>query len=94
MTKTDLHRRAEQFRALHETGTFLMPNAWNAGSARLLAAEGFPAIATTSAGIAFALGRADYENALSRDENIDVIAQIAAATAIPDAEITSFFKQT
>jgi hypothetical protein len=52
---------ARAFRALHESPKgFIMPNAWDAGSAILLAHEGFPAIGTTSAGIAFALGKQDY----------------------------------
>jgi hypothetical protein len=52
---------ATAFRALHQRREgFLMPNAWDAGSARVIAAEGFLAIATTSAGIAFFQGRQDY----------------------------------
>ena len=52
--------RAESFRALHaREGAFIIPNPWDAGSARLLAALGFEALATTSAGYAFSLGRMD-----------------------------------
>jgi 2-methylisocitrate lyase-like PEP mutase family enzyme len=52
--------KGQIFKQLHETDElFVMPNAWNAGSARLLAAEGFKAIGTTSAGIAFGLGIPD-----------------------------------
>lgn len=49
------------FAKLHESGTFLLPNAWDIGSARILESAGFPAIATTSAGIAFSLGRPDHD---------------------------------
>ena len=51
--------KAEAFRALHEGEPFLIPNPWDAGSARMLEALGFKALATTSAGFAFALGRLD-----------------------------------
>ena len=45
---------------LHKQGCFVLPNAWDAGSARMLEAAGFPAIATTSAGIAFSMGYPDH----------------------------------
>ena len=82
----DLGRR---FRHLHEGGTFLMPNAWNAGSALLLETAGFTAIGTTSAGIAYSLGKADATGALSIDEALDETARIAGAVSVPvnvDAE--------
>lgn len=77
-------QKGEVFRALH-TGqeTFVMPNAWNAGSARMLAAEGFSALATTSAGIAFSLGFSDYGGRVSRSEKLEQIHRIAAAVDIP-----------
>ena len=51
--------RARAFRALHERpGAFVIPNPWDVGTARILAGLGFAALATTSAGLAFALGRA------------------------------------
>lgn len=54
--------RAESFRALHERDrAFVMPNPWDAGSAKMLASLGFEALATTSAGFAFSLGRPDAE---------------------------------
>ena len=77
------------FRALHETGGgFLMPNAWDAGSAVILAEAGFDAIATTSAGIAFSLGRGDHTvaagaAAVGRSEMFDRIEQITSAVPIP-----------
>ncbi|MCC6988310.1 MAG: isocitrate lyase/phosphoenolpyruvate mutase family protein, partial [Acidobacteria bacterium] len=65
--------RIRTFHALHHAGCFVMPNPWDPGSARLLAAMGFPALATTSAGMAWALGHRD--NDVSRDE---VLAHLAA----------------
>ena len=82
----DLGRR---FLRLHEDGTFLMPNAWDAGSALLFESAGFEAIGTTSAGIAYALGKADATGALTLDEALDETARIAAAVSVPvnvDAE--------
>ncbi len=76
--------KARAFKALHDgPDIFLMPNAWNAGSARILAASGFAAIGTTSAGIAFSLGRPDYEGRLSRDETMEELGRIAAAVVVP-----------
>ena len=82
----DLGRR---FRRLHESGTFLMPNAWNAGSALLLETAGFEAVGTTSAGIAYSLGKADATGVLSIDEALDETARIVGAVSVPvnvDAE--------
>ena len=84
--QNDLGRR---FRRLHEDGTFLMPNAWDAGSALLFGSAGFEAIATTSAGIAYVRGKADATGALSVDEALDETARIAGAVSVPvnvDAE--------
>ncbi|MFD4529372.1 isocitrate lyase/phosphoenolpyruvate mutase family protein [Streptomyces sp. NPDC058470] len=53
--------RAEKFVELHREGCFLLPNAWDVGSARVLESAGFPALATTSAGVAFSLGRPDHD---------------------------------
>ncbi len=78
--------KAQTFKALHEReGAFVMPNPWDAGSAKLLASLGFEALATTSAGLAFALGRADAEGALSRDDTLANVAAIVAATPLPVA---------
>jgi 2-methylisocitrate lyase-like PEP mutase family enzyme len=79
---------ADAFRALHSAKPgFIMPNAWDAGSAIVLAAAGFPAIATTSAGIAFSLGRQDYSDnanlAVSREEMFVRIGEIARAVDAP-----------
>ncbi|MFP6848720.1 MAG: isocitrate lyase/phosphoenolpyruvate mutase family protein [Pseudomonas sp.] len=79
-------QRAEAFKQLHErTGCFVIPNPWDAGSAKALAALGFEALATTSAGLAFSLGRCDGEGLLSRDETLDNARAIIDATALPVA---------
>ncbi|MBJ9976041.1 isocitrate lyase/phosphoenolpyruvate mutase family protein [Pseudomonas sp. S75] len=76
--------RAESFKALHaREGAFVMANPWDAGSARMLAALGFEALGTTSAGLAFSLGRPDAEGALSLDEVLDNARGIVDATALP-----------
>jgi 2-methylisocitrate lyase-like PEP mutase family enzyme len=78
--------RAQAFRQLHERdGAFVIPNPWDAGSARLLASLGFEALATTSAGLAFSLGRPDAQGAISRGETLDNVAAIVAATPLPVA---------
>ncbi|MBK4988283.1 isocitrate lyase/PEP mutase family protein [Pseudomonas sp. S36] len=78
--------RAEAFKALHERdGAFVIPNPWDAGSARLLASLGFEALATTSAGLAFSLGRPDAEGALGLDEVLDNAGEIVDATPLPVA---------
>ncbi len=76
--------KAARFRALHERpGAFMIPNPWDAGTARLLASLGFEALATTSLGLANALGRVDGTNAVSRAEVIENCRVIAAATDLP-----------
>src|ERR1700735_4924739 len=76
------HARAAALRALHEEGTFVLPNAWDAGSAVMIAAAGAQAIATTSAGVSWSLGRPDGQN-LSREEAVAAVARTAAAVALP-----------
>ena len=81
---TDLTDRATAFRALHEgPACFVIPNPWDAGSAKMLAALGFPALATTSAGFAFSIGRPDAANAVSRDETLQNARAIVEATPLP-----------
>lgn len=93
ITQTD---RAKRFRALHKLpvtpgapiqasgpGAFIIPNPWDAGSARILAGLGFEALATTSAGFAFSLGRQD--GAVTRDEALAHCRSIADATDLPVA---------
>jgi 2-methylisocitrate lyase-like PEP mutase family enzyme len=76
--------KARAFRDLHASDDlFLMPNAWSAGSARVLAECGFAAIGTTSAGIAFSRAIADYSDQLDRDIALLDTAAIAAATELP-----------
>lgn len=73
--------RVATFRRLHGSGCFVMPNPWDAGSARALEQLGFPALATTSAGLAWSLGRAD--NHITRDQAIAHLRDIAAAVHVP-----------
>jgi len=76
--------KAAKFRALHEgPGAFVIPNPWDAGTARILAALGFEALATTSAGLAFALGRRDGAALLTRDETLANARAIVEATDLP-----------
>jgi 2-methylisocitrate lyase-like PEP mutase family enzyme len=72
---------AESFRALHEGEPFVIPNPWDAGSARALEALGFQALATTSSGFAFTLGRRDGQTTL--DDVAAHVAALAEATALP-----------
>ena len=76
--------RAERFRVLHRPGApFVMPNPWDVGTARILAGLGFAALATTSAGLAFSLGRRDGEGAVGRDEALGHARAIVEATPLP-----------
>lgn len=74
-------RRA--FRRLHEQGCFVMPNPWDVGTTRWLQHLGFPALATTSAGVAFAMGLPDSDRFVSCDAMLEHIAAIAAAADVP-----------
>lgn len=77
-------QRGLRFQQLHTTNAiFLMPNAWDAGSALMLASLGFPAIATTSAGVSFSLGFPDQEAAVSKETMLDRVESVAAATQLP-----------
>jgi 2-methylisocitrate lyase-like PEP mutase family enzyme len=74
--------RRARFRELHARDQlFVMPNPWDVGSARILAALGFEALATTSAGFAWALGKLDTQ--VTRDELVEHVAALAAATDLP-----------
>lgn len=78
----DAVRRGAEFRRLHEEGVpFIIPNPWDAGSAKILAAKGFKALATTSIGHAFSLGQLD--NTLTREQTLANAADIVAATDLP-----------
>ena len=74
-------RRAVAFRQLHEAGCFVMPNPWDAGSARALEGLGFPALASTSAGLAWTLGHPDNQATLA--ETLAHLRAIAAAVSVP-----------
>jgi 2-methylisocitrate lyase-like PEP mutase family enzyme len=85
---------AKQFRALHATGTLVLPNAWDAASAALIADAGAVAIATTSAGVAWSLGRRDGEQ-VTRAELTAAIGRIAAVIDVPlTADIESGYGKT
>jgi 2-methylisocitrate lyase-like PEP mutase family enzyme len=76
--------RAEAFRSLHERpGIFAIPNPWDAGSASMLATLGFQALATTSAGFAFSIGRPDAERAIGREDTLANARTIVDATSLP-----------
>jgi len=75
-------QKGAAFRALHErAGAFIIPNPWDAGTAKLLARLGFEALATTSAGYAFSMGVQD--GAVGREAMMVHVAAIAAATDLP-----------
>jgi 2-methylisocitrate lyase-like PEP mutase family enzyme len=73
--------KARVFRELHAGAPFVIPNPWDVGSARVLEALGFPALATTSSGFAFTLGRLDGKATL--DEVVAHVGALAAATEVP-----------
>jgi 2-methylisocitrate lyase-like PEP mutase family enzyme len=74
--------RAASLRALHESGVLVLPNAWDAGSAALIAQAGAKAIATTSGGVSWSLGRPDGHG-LTRDEMVEAVRRIVAAVDVP-----------
>lgn len=79
--------RIETFRRLHQSGCFVIPNPWDIGSARLLAALGFPALATTSSGIAWSLGQRDNHVSLA-----DALAHIRAIAGAVDIPVNADFE--
>lgn len=95
MDRSDLAECARRFRALHDrTRVLLVPNAWDAGSARVLESLGFPAIATTSGGMAWSLGWPDGERA-PLDELVAATARLVRAVAVPvSADIESGYGAT
>jgi 2-methylisocitrate lyase-like PEP mutase family enzyme len=76
---------ANGFFDLHKQGCLLLPNAWDAGSARMLEAAGFPAIATTSAGIAFSMGRPDhgFDGQVDRESMLRRTKEIIEGVRVP-----------
>lgn len=81
MTDAAALARATRFRELHDSGCFILPNAWDAGSARILEAAGFAAIGTTSAGYCWSTGRRDGR--ATRDEVLANAAAIGRAVSLP-----------
>jgi 2-methylisocitrate lyase-like PEP mutase family enzyme len=96
---TDLTQRCREFRRLHESGCFVIPNPWDPGSARTLARLGFPALATTSSGFAWSLGRRDnslplqtvlaHLRAIAESVEVPVNADFEGGFAIEPAEVGS-----
>ncbi len=89
-------QKAETFRTLHaRPGAFVIPNPWDAGSARILTSMGFEALATTSAGLAFTLARTDGTAAVTRDDTLANARSIVEATDLPvSADLESGFGDT
>lgn len=81
---TTQQAKYQQFKILHERpGAFVIPNPWNAGTARFLTALGFEALATTSAGLGLAIGRRDSAGGLSREVVLENAKEILEATPLP-----------
>lgn len=78
---TDTASKRARFRALHQSGCFMLPNPWDIGSARLLQQMGFAALASTSSGHAWTRGRADY--AVTREESLAHLSALSAAVDLP-----------
>ena len=78
---TGQDERVDTFHRLHSSGCFVMPNPWDVGSARALEQMGFPALATTSAGFAWTLGRAD--NGVTVEQALEHLRAVAAAVQVP-----------
>ncbi|MFI6252793.1 isocitrate lyase/phosphoenolpyruvate mutase family protein [Streptomyces sp. NPDC051016] len=95
---TERRELAARFVELHREGCFLLPNAWDAGSARILESAGFPAVATTSAGVAFSLGRPDHDyggDRVDRDTMVGRVGEIVAGVGIPvSADLEDGFGET
>lgn len=82
----DQAQKAARFQALHQrSGAFVIPNPWDAGTARILANLGFEALTTTSAGLAFTLGKRDGVGAVTREETLANARIIVDATDLPVA---------
>src|SRR5690348_15321835 len=92
MQAQDVVARRSEFRRLHESGCFVIPNPWDAGTARYLRGLGFKALATTSGGFAFSRGVSDNERAMGRDAMLAHIAEIVASVDLPvNADFQSGF---
>lgn len=82
MALNDVAAKARQLRSLHEQDTLVLPNVWDAASAAVTVSAGAPAVATTSGGVAWALGRRDGEG-LTRGEMAEAVRRIATAVEVP-----------
>jgi 2-methylisocitrate lyase-like PEP mutase family enzyme len=85
--------RNQRFVDLHADGCLLLPNAWDLGSAKILASAGFPALATTSAGIAFSLGRPDYyfhdDDGAARVDRDTMLARVRSIVECVDVPVSA-----
>jgi 2-methylisocitrate lyase-like PEP mutase family enzyme len=79
----DSSSAVQRFRALHESGCFVLPNPWDRGSAIALETIGFRALATTSAGAAFTMGLPDEVRAVGRDAMLAHVRDVVSATRLP-----------
>ena len=88
--KPSIAEKRRLFQQLHQSGCFVIPNPWDAGSARMLQGLGFKALATTSSGFAWSQGHPD--NGVSRDATLAHLAEMVAATEVPlNADFESGF---
>jgi len=79
-----IQEKANEFKALHQRhGIFVIPNPWDAGSARVLETMGFKALATTSAGLAYSLGKPDGHASITREETLQNAQSIVSASGLP-----------
>jgi 2-methylisocitrate lyase-like PEP mutase family enzyme len=86
----DVAQKRARFAALHDSGCFVLPNPWDIGSARMLQHMGFAALASTSSGFAWTLGKADYATTL--EETLAHLAALSASDALPvNADFQSGF---
>jgi len=92
MQASNIGSRRAEFRKLHESGCFVIPNPWDVGTARYLRGLGFKALATTSGGFAFSRGVSDDEAAISLDAMLAHVAEIVASVDLPvNADFQSGF---
>jgi 2-methylisocitrate lyase-like PEP mutase family enzyme len=92
LSPQDLSARRQAFRVLHQSGCFVIPNPWDRGSARYLQQLGFKALATTSSGAAWSMGKADGQ--MSLDETLAHLREMVAATGLPvNADFEAGFAQ-
>ncbi len=81
LSPKDISERRQAFRQLHQSGCFVLPNPWDRGSARYLQQLGFKALATTSSGAAWSMGKADGQ--MSLEETLAHLREMVASTALP-----------